>query len=81
MPAAWEEVLKTYDISKEEVVQNGTALLDVLRFHFNGVDNKFDSIPYNSLDKQGSNGSPSYYHNSHPQSFSKTKIQRSTIKG
>lgn len=56
LPAAWEEVLKTSDISKEEIVQNGTALLDVLRFHFNGVDNKFDSIPYNSLDKQGSNG-------------------------
>lgn len=65
LPAAWEEVLKTSDISKEEVVQNGTALLDVLRFHFNGVDNKFDSIPYNSLDKQGSNGFPPIKHFSH----------------
>lgn len=56
LPAEWEEVLKTSDISKEEIVQNGTALVDVLRFHFNGVDNMFDSIPNNSLEGHGSTG-------------------------
>ena len=30
------------DITKEEVVQNGSALIDVLRFHFNGIDNLLD---------------------------------------
>ena len=43
------QVLKTSDIPKEEVVQNGSAMVDVLRFHFNGVDNLFDSIPRSSL--------------------------------
>ena len=61
LPAEWEEVLKTSDISKEEIVQNGTALVDVLRFHFNGVDNMFDSIPNNSLEKHGSTGIPALF--------------------
>ncbi|KAK8831128.1 hypothetical protein WA577_003299 [Blastocystis sp. JDR] len=49
LPPEWESVLKTSDIPKEEVVQNGSAMVDVLRFHFNGVDNLFDSIPRSSL--------------------------------
>lgn len=56
LPPEWESVLKTSDISKEEVVQNGPALVDVLRFHFNGVDNLFDSIPRSSLNGNQSNG-------------------------
>lgn len=49
LPPDWQTVLETSDISKEEVVQNGSAIVDVLRFHFNGVDNLFDSIPRASL--------------------------------
>ena len=42
-------MLQAANITKEEVVQNGSALLDVLRFHFNGVDNRLDCIPHSSL--------------------------------
>ena len=49
IPREWEEVLKAANITKEEMLQNGSALLDVLRFHFNGVDNRLDSIPRVSL--------------------------------
>lgn len=41
-------MLESSDITKEEVVQNGSALIDVLKFHFNGIDNLLDSIPSQS---------------------------------
>lgn len=52
-------MLESSDITKEEVVQNGSALIDVLRFHFNGIDNLLDSIPNNSLSEKGE-GNPFY---------------------
>ena len=39
-------------MTKKEIIQNGTALLDILRFHFNGIDNSIDSIPRASLSEQ-----------------------------
>lgn len=61
LPPDWQTVLETSDISKEEVVQNGSAIVDVLRFHFNGVDNLFDSIPRASLsDHMGDGNSRSF---------------------
>ena len=52
LPPEWELQLKDSNILKEDVVQNGDAMLDVLRFHFNGYENRFDSIPRPSLDKE-----------------------------
>ena len=49
IPPEWETALETSDISKEEVAKNGSAILNVLKFHFNGIDNLLDSIPSNSL--------------------------------
>ncbi|KAK8815971.1 hypothetical protein WA538_005090, partial [Blastocystis sp. DL] len=49
IPSEWVVMLQAANITKEEVVQNGSALLDVLRFHFNGVDNRLDCIPHSSL--------------------------------
>lgn len=61
IPPEWKTVLESSDITKEEVVQNGTALIDVLRFHFNGIDNLLDSIPNNSLSEKGE-GIPFYFY-------------------
>ena len=57
IPPEWKTVLESSDITKEEVVQNGSALIDVLRFHFNGIDNLLDSIPNNSLSEKGEGNS------------------------
>lgn len=61
LPSDWQAVLETSDISKEEVVQNGSAIVDVLRFHFNGVDNLFDSIPRASLSDHMGDGIPAVF--------------------
>lgn len=53
IPPEWETILESSDITKEEVVQNGSALINVLKFHFNGIDNLLDSIPNNSLSESG----------------------------
>lgn len=54
LPTEWAKTLCESDLTQDDIVQNGTALLDVLRFHFNGVDNLIDSIPQLSLKKRSS---------------------------
>ena len=49
IPPEWQTVLESSDISKEEMDKNESALLEVLKFHFNGIDNLLDTIPSNSL--------------------------------
>lgn len=53
IPPEWKTALESSDISKEEMDKNGSALIDVLRFHFNGIDNLLDSIPSNSSHEEG----------------------------